>query len=203
MGGSLGQRRRASSAAHPRRLTHVSGCIARRVGGVTQETPLHKRGVLHPGPRAARTRAGVRAHRRPARRRGQPHRRDARPPLRDLARHGATMAIFTAGTRGEDLQCELVRCGYRRRRAARSPTRSRATARSSSDAGSTSLRRRSLTPELDRYTLVLVGAALERRVRGRCGALTADASSDEPFRAPHRTGCRATQDEARPLTSSW
>lgn len=33
-------------------------------------------------------------------------------PMRDLAHHGATIAIFMAGGRGEDLQSELLRGGY-------------------------------------------------------------------------------------------
>lgn len=53
----------------------------------------------------------------------------AKEPLREFAQHGATMAVFMAGARGEDLQRELQAGGYRRRRAVSSCTASRATAR--------------------------------------------------------------------------
>lgn len=81
-------------------------------------------------------------------------------PMRDLARHGATIAIFMAGARGEELQNELLGGGY-------APQTSCAVVHRVTRDGEVVVTCRLdelatvlATPDLDRHTLVLVGAAL-------------------------------------------
>lgn len=81
-------------------------------------------------------------------------------PLHELAAHGATIAIFMAGARGEDLQRELLLGGY-------APQTGCAVAHRVTRDGEVVVRCRLdelaatlADPELDRHTLVLVGAAL-------------------------------------------
>jgi len=91
-------------------------------------------------------------------------------PLRDLARHGATIAIFMAGARGEDLERELRGGGY-------PPETSCAIAHRVTRDGEVVIRCRIdelaatlADPELDRHTLVLVGAALDPGFPGEAPA---------------------------------
>lgn len=81
-------------------------------------------------------------------------------PLHELAAHGATIAVFMAGARGEDLQRELLLGGY-------APQTGCAVAHRVTRDGEVVIRCRLdelaatlADPELDRHTLVLVGAAL-------------------------------------------
>ena len=81
-------------------------------------------------------------------------------PLRDFAAHGATIAIFMAGARGEDLQRELLAGGY-------GPHTPCAIVHRVTRDGEVVLRCRLeelgttlVSPDLDRLTMVLVGAAL-------------------------------------------
>ncbi|MBA3749156.1 MAG: cobalt-precorrin-4/precorrin-4 C(11)-methyltransferase [Solirubrobacterales bacterium] len=81
-------------------------------------------------------------------------------PLRDFARHGATIAIFMAGRRGEDLQTELLAGGYAPQTqcaiAHRVTRDGEVVITCRLDELSTTL----VSPDLDSHTLVLVGAAL-------------------------------------------
>jgi len=84
----------------------------------------------------------------------------AKEPVSAFARHGATMAIFMAGKRGEDLQRELLTGGYP------PETRCAVMHRITRDGEVIAPCRLDelavtlVTPDLDRHTLVLVGAAL-------------------------------------------
>lgn len=84
----------------------------------------------------------------------------AKEPVRDFAGHGATMAIFMAGKRGEDLQRELLAGGYP------PETRCAVMHRITRDGEVIAPCRLDelavtlVTPDLDRHTMVLVGAAL-------------------------------------------
>lgn len=84
----------------------------------------------------------------------------AKEPVRDFARHAATMAIFMAGKRGEDLQRELLAGGYP------PETRCAVMHRITRDGEVIAPCRLDelavtlVTPDLDRHTMVLVGAAL-------------------------------------------
>jgi precorrin-4/cobalt-precorrin-4 C11-methyltransferase len=84
----------------------------------------------------------------------------AHEPLRDFARHGATIAIFMAGRRGEELQEELLLGGYEPQ------TRCAIVHRVTRDGEVVigcrvdELAERLAPEELERHTLVLVGAAL-------------------------------------------
>ena len=84
----------------------------------------------------------------------------AHEPLRDFAAHEATIAIFMAGARGEDLQRELSAGGY-------APHTPCAILHRLTRDGEVVLRCRLdelaatlVSPDLDRLTMVLVGAAL-------------------------------------------
>ena len=84
----------------------------------------------------------------------------AAEPMRELARHGATLAIFMAGRRGQELQGELLEGGY-------APDARCAVVHRVTRDGEVvvtcrldELAAALATPALDRHTLVLVGAAL-------------------------------------------
>lgn len=83
-------------------------------------------------------------------------------PLRDLARHGATIGVYMAGARGEDLQRELLSGGY-------PPDTGCAIAHRLTRDGEVVITCRVdelaatlADPGLDRHTLVIVGAALSQ-----------------------------------------
>ena len=84
----------------------------------------------------------------------------AHEPLRELAGHGATIAVFMAGARGEDLQRELLLGGYppqtRCAIAHRVTREDEVVIACRVDELAATL----ADPELDKHTLVLVGAAL-------------------------------------------
>jgi len=84
----------------------------------------------------------------------------AHEPLHEFARHGATIAIFMAGKRGEDLQRELLQGGY-------APETECAIVHRVTRDGEViitcrvdELVEKLVSPDLDSHTMVLVGAAL-------------------------------------------
>lgn len=84
----------------------------------------------------------------------------AKEPVRDFARHGATMAIFMAGKRGEDLQRELLAGGYPPETHCAVMHRITRDGEVIAPCRLDELAVTLVTPDLDRHTMVLVGAAL-------------------------------------------
>jgi precorrin-4/cobalt-precorrin-4 C11-methyltransferase len=85
----------------------------------------------------------------------------AKEPLRDFAQHRATMAIFMAGARGEDLQRELQAGGYPPQTRCAVVHRVTREGQVIAPCRLDELAVTLVTPDLDRHTLVVVGAALE------------------------------------------
>ena len=81
--------------------------------------------------------------------------------LRDFASHGATIAIFMAGARGEELQRELLLGGYAPQTGCAVVHRVTRDGELVVTCRLDALAATLVSPDLDRHTLVLVGAALD------------------------------------------
>ena len=84
----------------------------------------------------------------------------AKEPVSAWATHGATMAIFMAGNRGEDLQRELLAGGYPPDTGCAVMHRVTRDGEVIAPCRLDELAATLVSPDLDRHTLVLVGAAL-------------------------------------------
>ena len=84
----------------------------------------------------------------------------AKEPVSAWASHGATMAIFMAGNRGEDLQRELLAGGYPPDTGCAVMHRVTRDGEVIAPCRLDELATTLVSPDLDRHTLVLVGAAL-------------------------------------------
>jgi precorrin-4/cobalt-precorrin-4 C11-methyltransferase len=84
----------------------------------------------------------------------------AKEPVSAWATHGATMAIFMAGNRGEDLQRELLAGGYPPDTGCAVMHRITRDGEVIAPCRLDELAATLVSPDLDRHTLVLVGAAL-------------------------------------------
>jgi precorrin-4/cobalt-precorrin-4 C11-methyltransferase len=84
----------------------------------------------------------------------------AKEPVSAWAQHGATMAIFMAGNRGEDLQRELLAGGYPPETRCAIMHRITRDGEVIAPCRLDELAVTLVSPDLDRHTLVLVGAAL-------------------------------------------